>query len=287
MIPTTPLSRGAVRASAPRRPGRRLAAAGGAAALLLAGTAGGDTTPPPPTLPPPPAVVAVGTQAGFGEQVVLGPGARIEPAPAATPVVARLLDGADVGVEAWSTGWSPGPHVAAVHVAGPAGAPEALLPLRFVFDPQPPTLQWEVGTTALLDAYGLDQDVERHEPPRRTMPRRDRDVPILWSPDGRRWLPLLPRDAEPDDSGAIAEWLIATDRPQVFLWALRDGSFGAGAPVAPREEEMVRVWSSDELSAVRDLRLRVRPGEGRDYRLEMVAADLVGNETTVTWPLGR
>jgi hypothetical protein len=108
----------------------------------------------------------------------------------------------------------------------------------------------------------------------------------LWSADGRRWLPVLAEGAEADGDGLLADWLVASDRPQVFLWALADGAFGSGAPVAPSRLELVRVWAADELSAVRDLRLRVRPA-GAAYTLEMVATDLVGNATTVTWPLAR
>ena len=98
---------------------------------------------------------------------------------------------------------------------------------------------------------------------------------------------LLPRHAEPTASGALAEWLVAADRPQVFLWALDDSSFGAGAPVAPERRQLVRLWSADAYSAVRDLRLRVLAGGDGARQLEVVATDLVGNETTVTWPLGR
>ena len=263
------------------------AAAVAAALLAVATVASADTTPPAPTLPPPPAVQAVGTQAGFGDVLVLGPGARLAPAPGAAPVVARLLDGEEAAPDVWSSGWPAGAHEAAVHVLGSDGAPQVLPPLRFVFDPQAPTIEWEVGTTVLLERFGLDQDVDRHEPPRRTEPPRDRQVPILWSPDGRRWLPLLPRHAEPTASGALAEWLVAADRPQVFLWALDDSSFGAGAPVAPERRQLVRLWSADAYSAVRDLRLRVLAGGDGARQLEVVATDLVGNETTVTWPLGR
>src|SRR6185503_7758426 len=138
-----------------------------------------------------------------------------------------------------------------------------------------------------LDTHGLDQDVSRQKPPRHTTPERDRHVKILWSPDGRRWLPLLPKNAKTDAGGALADWLTAADRPQVFLWALGSRVFDHGAPVAPRKLELVRIWAGDELSAVRDLRLRVVPAAGGGNRLEMVATDLVGNVTTMTWPLAR
>ena len=269
-----------------------LKAAVACAAVLLwtsAAAVTADDTPPPPALPPAPAVQAAGSQAGFGDVLVVGPGARLEPATGSGPVLARLLDGVEVSGDVWASGWSPGAHVAGVRVTGADGAPHELVPLRFVYDPEAPTLEWEVGSTALLERFGLDQDVERRKPPRHTVPERDRSLEVLWSPDGRRWLPLLPRDAEPDSTGALADWLIAADRPQVFLWALDDDVFGPAAPVAPEERQLVRIWGADTLSAVRDLRLRVLPAGGTRARraLELVATDLVGNTTTVTWPLAR
>jgi hypothetical protein len=239
-----------------------------------------------PALPPAPAVVAVGTQAGYGERLVLGLGTHLAMAAGAPADAVPTLDGQHVGAEAWQGGWTPGQHEAGAQVPSAVGEPANLPPLKFVYDPQPPVLQWEVGEVTLLAGHGLDQNVERHRPPRHTLPERDRNVPLLWSPDGRRWLPILPRKAEPDAAGLLADWEVASDRPQVFVWALADGAFGSGAPVAPAKLELVRLWAADDLSAVRDLRLRVRP-QGRDYELEMVATDLVGNVTTVTWPLVR
>ena len=241
--------------------------------------------PPPP--PPPSPVQVAGTQAGLGTAVVAGPGTRLELVPGTPADVPRLLDGQLVPPETWASGWPEGRHLATVHLPGPSGEPEPAPPLTFIFDPQPPVLQHEVGDARLLVGYGLDQDVKRERPPRSTDPDRDRNVPLLWSPDGRRWLPVLPRDARADESGALADWLIAADRPQVFLWALGERVFDQGAPVAPEKMQLVRVWAGDELSAVRDLRLRVLPSSTGGHRLEMVATDLVGNLTTVAWPLTR
>jgi hypothetical protein len=265
-----------------------------ALALCLLIPLGGATAPaqPPPTTPPTaammaPTILAVGPQAGFGDVLVLGTGARLEIAPTTPPQV-PVLDGQQVPASALAGPWPPGPHGLALQSVPPAGgAPVVQPPMRFVYDPLPPAVQWEVGDITLLDLHGLDQDVERQKPPRHTVPEPDRHVRMLWSPDGRRWLPLLPKHAEADAHGALADWLTAADRPQVFLWALKGKSFGDGAPVTPKKMQIVRVWATDDLSAVRDLRLRVLPAAGGNYRLEMVATDLVGNATTVSWPLLR
>lgn len=254
-------------------------------------TAQGATTPAralaAALLAEPPLLQAVGPQAGFGDLLVLGTGARFELAAAEGSHV-PVLDGSEVTVAQLAGPWQPGRHAVSLQaVPPPAEGTPAQAPLQFVYDPGPPKIQWEVGNTSLLDVYGLDQDVDRERPPRHTVPERDRRIKVLWSPDGRRWLPLLPRNAKSDASGALADWVTAADKPQVFLWALGSRVFDHGAPVSPRKMELVRVWAGDELSAVRDLRMRVLPSPSGGHLLEMVATDLVGNLTSVTWPLAR
>jgi hypothetical protein len=230
---------------------------------------------------------AVGPQAGFGDLLVLGTGGRFELAASAGDHV-PVIDGATVTVAELAGPWPPGRHAVALQSVPPPGEEPAVQPpLHFVYDPAAPKIQWEVGDTRLLDGHGLDQDVEREQPPRHVTPERDRHVKILWSPDGRRWLPLLPKDAKTDASGALADWVTAADRPQVFLWALGNKVLDHGAPISPQKLQIVRVWAGDELSAVRDLRLRVLPVAAGGYRLEMAATDLVGNRSSVTWPLAR
>ncbi len=265
------------------------------AALAQPSAPGSAPAPPPAQLrvaalePRLTTLQAVGPQAGFGDLLVLGTGGRFELPQSTGEGQVPVLDGRQVGVAALAGPWEPGRHAVSLQSVPAAGAePVTQPPLQFVYDPGAPTLQWEIGTTSLLDVHGLDQGVDREHPPRHVLPERDRHVKILWSPDGRRWLPLLPKNAKPDPRGVLADWLTAADRPQIFLWALGSDTFGRGAPVAPRKLQLVRIWAADELSAVRDLRLRVLPGvAGGGYRLEMVATDLVGNLTTVTWPLAR
>jgi hypothetical protein len=258
----------------------------------------GQPAPAASTLPPaqilattlsshPPALQAIGPQAGYGDLLVLGRGARFELADAADAAHVPVIDGQQVTVAALAGPWQPGRHAVSLQpVVAPGEQPAMPAPLQFVYDNTAPNLTWEVGDTGLLDSYGLDQGVDRDRPPRHVVPERDRRVKILWSPDGRRWIPLLPKNAQADARGVLADWLTAADRPQVFLWALGDQVFGDDAPVAPKKLQLVRIWAGDELSAVRDLRMRVLPAPS-GYLLEMVATDLVGNVTTVTWPVAR
>jgi hypothetical protein len=264
--------------------------------LGLAATVASAQTPAPPTAAPAPAPVATaapqpsllqpkGPQAGFGDLLVLGTGGGFALAPAAAGQV-PLIDGVQVTEAALSGPWQPGRHAVALESTPVPGAEATVQPpLQFVYDPAPPKVQWEIGTTAMLEVHGLDEDVHVDHPPHRIVPKADKRVRVIWSPDGRRWLPLLPADAKPGAGGALVEWLEAADRPQIFLWALESPVFGAGAPVQPQKLQLVRVWVTDELSAVRDLKLRVVPSPSGGYLLEMLATDLVGNATSVTWPL--
>jgi hypothetical protein len=261
----------------------------GLATAVAAQSEAPASTPPYGEIPaaPPSALQAVGPQAGYQDLLVMGTGARFELTPSAADQV-PVIDGAPVTVAELAGPWQPGRHAVSLQSTPlPGEEPAVQAPLHFVYDPGAPTIQWEVGDTKLLDAHGLDQDVEREHPPRHVIPERDRSVKILWSPDGRRWLPLLPKDARTDANGALADWVTAADRPQVFLWALGSRVFDHGAPIAPEKLQLVRIWAADELSAVRDLRLRVLPTAAGGQRLEMAATDLVGNLTTVSWPLAR
>ena len=262
--------------------------------LALAATVSNAQTPAPApaaipaatAAPQPSLIQPKGPQAGFGDLLVLGTGGGFVLTPAAAGQV-PLIDGVQVAVTALSGPWQPGRHAVALESTPTEGGQATVQPpLQFVYDPGPPKVQWEVGSTALLDVHGLDQGVEpAQKPPRHVIPKGDKRIKVLWSPDGRRWLPLLPAETKPEAGGALAEWLTIADRPQVFLWALDESVFGAGAPVQPQKLQLVRVWASDELSAVRDLKVRVLPSPSGGFLLEMLATDLVGNASSVTWPL--
>jgi hypothetical protein len=240
-----------------------------------------------------PALRAIGPQAGFGDMLVVGTGSRFELVGGAAPGATKL-DGAPTTTAMLAGPWAPGRHSLSVEPASAAGTDgdaSFAPPMIFVYDPSPPSLKWEIGDTGLLDVHGLDENVHRDKPPYRVQPARDTHVPLLWSPDGRRWLPVLPKGAKGDSEGALADWPTKADEPQIFLWALDDGAFGPAAPIAPKKLQIVRVWGADALSAVRELRLRVLPGDASDpaqaYRLELLATDLVGNQSSVTWPLAK
>jgi hypothetical protein len=131
---------------------------------------------------------------------------------------------------------------------------------------------WQIGELELLEGFGLDQGV-RPQMPRRV--ERHREVPVYWSADGLRWLPLLPPDAEEFD------WVVESDEPQVFLWIERDRALRPDDGTPVREGDVIRIWVHDELSAAHDLVLSVTPES-----LEVVARDLVGNETRKVWAVG-
>lgn len=217
-----------------------------------------------------------GAQAGYGELVVLGPGARLRVETRGESEgmgFAPSLDGRTVSFEAWSSGWEPGRHRASGTALTTDGEKIPLAPLEIVFDPTAPRIEHQIGGLELLEQYGLDQGVEAERPER---VERHRAVAVYWSADGRRWLPVLPPDREEFD------WIITGDEPQVFLWTAEDGVLSPpdGTPIGG--ELVVRLWASDELSAVRSLLLSATP-----ETLEVQARDLVGNRAGETWALSN
>jgi LysM repeat protein len=220
-------------------------------------------------------VVAQGPQAGLGEVLVLGPGARLTVELEGETAGARFdpaLDGREVPLDEWSTGWEPGAHQIGGTAVTAHGAATPLGPVAMIFDPEGPEVFWQIGELELLEGFGLDQGV-RPQMPRRV--ERHREVPVYWSADGLRWLPLLPPDAEEFD------WVVESDEPQVFLWIERDRGLRPDDGTPVREGDVIRIWVHDELSAAHDLVLSVTPES-----LEVVAHDLVGNETRRVWAVG-
>lgn len=221
-------------------------------------------------------ITAEGPQAGFGDVLVLGPGARVAVQmedDADTTRFEPVLDGAPVSLDAWSTGWDPGPHRMSGVVVTEDGTRSPATPLDVVFDPTPPVVDREIGDLALLKAHGLDQGVEPKKPRR---VERHRDVAVYWSADGRRWLPLLPPGEE------RFQWVVEGDKPQVFFYVERNGGLHLNDGTPVQKGQVVRLWAFDELSATSVLGMSTTI-EG----LEIVVRDLVGNETRQSWPLGN
>ena len=219
---------------------------------------------------------AEGPHAGYGELLVLGPGARLEVELDGEEAQGELrpsLDGRPVAAEALASGWEPGRHSITGVVIGAGGAETSIAPLEIVYDPDAPTVDHEIGDLTLLEEHGLDQGVEPKKPRRVD---RHRDVPVYWSADGRRWLPLLPPGEEEFD------WLVQSDEPQVFFFVERDGALRLEDGTAPEKGRVVRFWAEDELSATSVLGMTVTP-----ERVEIVVRDLVGNETRTAWALAR
>jgi hypothetical protein len=232
-------------------------------------------------------VVASGPQAGFGERLALGVGATLAPAlephtAGAAPRFVPRLDGADLPLAQWTGPWAPGEHIAGGRVETDAAALGEVPPLAFVYDPVAPTLELQIDTPEVLDAHGLDQQVDDPVPPRRS--RLPKQVPVAWGSHGVRWLALLPK------GDSSAQWTVEADRPQVFLWpaagvALRSG----GEELRLETGQVARLVSTDEHTAVARLVMDVT--ETPDgARLVVTAIDLVGNRTSREWavrPTGR
>lgn len=231
---------------------------------------------------PPPRLAAAGNSVWFGDLLVLGAGGFLETDPPAQGLTLESRLNGEVSAQ-WASGWPNGRHEVELVVADDAGrSSSARQP--FVSDLVAPTLSWQTGDEKLLEIHGLGdpranrRDIQVDKP--------DRRVGLEWSTDGNNWWPLLVEDDRPDEEGVMRTWTVFADAPQLFLRKAKRGrGLGAGAPVRPERDLLVRIVASDEESAVRSLSLAVVGGRGPKLRIETV--DLVGNSARVEWPLDR
>ena len=244
-----------------------------------------ETTAPPDATPPAGAptspIHAEGPQAGYGDLLVVGPGAHLVP-PAATSLDAGehlqlVLDGNAATAESWSAGWTPGRHQASGYVVRASGEEEPFPPLDFLVDLDQPVLHDEATDADVFEQHGLDQGVDEPRSPRRI--HASRAVPLVWTSDGRRWLPVL------GFGERSAAWTVESDRPQIFLWAKHDVTLGGDVP-GLAEGHVLRVWAEDPTSAVQRLEVTARrTADGGEIVFQ--AIDLVGNQSTLTVPVAR
>lgn len=227
-----------------------------------------------------------GPQIRRGERLIVGPGAVLEAEArdeeSGIGEWVYLLDGEEVDAETWRGGWSTGEHEAEARVADQAGNETRLGPVRFVSDPEPPRIAWEVGNDGLLDERGAPGARPADLSSRRLAREREEGLVLLWSADGTSWLALREPGAAGRQGGASAS--VQGDRPQIFLQAPGRDPLAGGSPVQLPGGRLLRLSAEDGSSGVGELRFEVRrAGEGRVLWIE--AVDLVGNQKVETWPL--
>jgi len=233
-----------------------------------------------------------GRQIRFGQDLVVGPTARLiaEATDAEGDLAAwtYLLDGKEVTPESWRQGWPAGPHTAEARVTDEAGNTTHLGPLHFVSDPEPPRLSFKVGGEELVKGRG---EPEWDLPPssRREARREAREGLVLaWSSDGERWLALR-RPGRPGGSSPGSEGQAGGDRPQIFFRAPAGNPFAVESPAQLGVAEILHLTAEDTGSGVDQIRFGIAPAAGsrRTPALWIRAVDLLGNVSTLEWPLAE
>lgn len=232
-----------------------------------------------------------------GQRLVLGPEASLSvetrDGDSGVAEIRYLLDGRAVPPVVWSGGWEAGPHTAAAEVVDRVGNPARLGPLPFLSDPDPPVLAFETGGPGLVSRHG--QPDWQPEPRSRRQVRRlaRRGTLLEWSADGRVWLPIeLPvskRGAWTANGDRVTAGRAHADRPQVFLRAvLAEDPFAPASPAHLRPGELLRLTAEDSGAGVDHLSFGLgREAGGGGFYLWFESTDLVGNQSTLRWPLAE
>ncbi|MEP7011048.1 MAG: LysM peptidoglycan-binding domain-containing protein [Acidobacteriota bacterium] len=249
-----------------------------------------EVTPAVAAGPPPSARLGLaGVQVGVAE-VLFGSGAtklEIRDESTSCSVAQRTyrLDGQEVSESAW-TAPSPGARVAEVVITDGCGQSTTVGPFAFTIDAEAPTLRTQAVDANVYDDHG-EPDRGRRRTPSNWKP--ERGGAIVWSADGRRWLPLVWGDRTAPSNGVWSESTATANHPQVFFagqgWQLvgDDGNALTG-------DRLLWVTGDDLGSGIAKLiyRAKVAPADSNAAALlEVEAQDLVGNSATRTWKIVR
>lgn len=238
-----------------------------------------DRTPPAGT------IGISGPSVRIGEQVIFGPGARLEVAAtdggSGLESWAPRIDGTESTAARLAGPWSDGEHrveAAAMDLCGNQGPIEAV---SFRVDAVPPVIRWE----AAEEARG-ERGKGRFGMPRRAKSEALRAQGLSWpmsEPEGRlRWNP----DWATAPAGTVHETVeVVSDLPEAFL-LLQDVRLVAedGTATPLRDGQVLRLRAEDGASRVERMVLRTRT-TGNGPVLEVEALDGVGNRGRQEWRL--
>ncbi len=249
-----------------------------------------EVTPAVAAGPPPSARIGlVGAQVGVAE-VLFGSGAtkvEIQDERTSCGVAQRIyrLDGQEVSEAAWSAP-SPGARTADVVITDACGQSTSVGPFAFTLDALAPTLRIQSVDSKIYDNRG-EPDEDRRRAPRAWKP--ERGGALVWSADGRRWLPMSWGDRATPSDGIWSESTASANHPQAFFagqgWQLV-GDDGAAA----NDDQLLWITGEDLGSGIAKLiyRTKVAPADSNAVALlEVEARDLVGNSSVRTWKIVR
>ncbi len=222
----------------------------------------------PDTAPPRGEIRVVGPQVGVADQLFVAPTVKLE----ATVIDelsgvqswTRLLNGDTVTENGWNGPWQAGTYTAQVVAVDQVGN-RGTIELVFTVDTEAPEVLWESFDSDRLDPGRRSRSKQRKELEKLKKEARARGLDLLWSSDGRHWLPLETRDQ-----------LIKADLPQLLLRAV-DGTLTVADSTRLPADHHLRVWAEDAGCGVKDLEFSLRPEAPHRYTLLVEGGDYVGN----------
>lgn len=194
------------------------------------------------------------------------------------------VNGKEVASPTLGAPWTSGDYTVVALTDAPGGMVRGT-PLTFQVDADPPVFKWETTDRDIFESRGE---------PRVKSFRRDRErarqrvddgkerrwfTGILYSSDGRGWLPLLGRGEQ------LPEVKILSDHPQLFLRGDANLVTEDGKRIDLDGNKMLWIEAADAGCGVESMVVRVRPSSQSEgaQTLEIEAVDLLGNSKRLTW----
>jgi hypothetical protein len=202
----------------------------------------------------------------------MGNGTRIE-------VNGKEVTGAGLG-----TPWTSGDYTVVALTDAPGGAVRGT-PLSFQVDADPPAFRWETTDRDIFESRG-EPRVRSFRRDREQVRQRGDDskerrttTGVLYSSDGRGWLPLIGRGDK------LPEVKILSDHPQLFLRGEANLVSEDGKRIDLDGGKMLWIEAADAGCGVESMVVRVRPASQADgaMTLEVEAVDLLGNTKRLNW----
>lgn len=237
---------------------------------------------------------AEGPAVTVASRLVLGPTAKFfletSDAESATHSSTLILDGRSIGDGELDGGWSAGAHQLEITARDLAGNRAVAEPLAFTYDISAPTISWAIGGAEVYVAHGEPNSARAKREAREARLAGERRgdearAALEYSSDGRRWLPV-PSTAVTTVGERPFEARVVADRPQILLRATRSGVFDSNGPGELAPGRVLRLSAEDADSAVWYLRLALEADATRGATaLRIETEDLVGNKSTLSWPI--
>lgn len=240
-------------------------------------------------VPPQASLRFSGPMVGVGNRLVLGIGAEIEIEDVSDQGTGllewtRLLDDKPVSEDDWTSAtWSSGQHAASILATDKAGNRTQIEPQPFIYDPDPPIIQWgvedgpEIGRASGPSNSEIDPLLENENLGLWARTTGNDRSPLIWTSSSIKWLPM-----------EFGDWKIHSDKPFILIRARKKKKSVSFSPVGESVTKSRGLWihATDAGCGVESLRYQLLIGPAEQKVLVIEAMDALDNKTRVVWSLG-